>query len=540
MKKLLYLTTLILALALAACGGSEPTPTPAPTDPLPTVVIESIEAPATPEPAVLPTREDSSLSGTPLDTMEHTPDPELVNKTWAWESRDPNGGATDAIFVPDPENYTLVFNEDGTFNAQVDCNRANGRYATSTTGSIFMEAGPMTMAACPEGSLDFSMTQMFGPAQSYRFEEAGTVLVFSWAAAGPVDYYRLLDVADIDLPEPAEGAASGTVTAPDGIFLRTGPGVNYPYVGAAPFGETGEIIGVSQDGEWWLAAAPNMPGGQVWASAAFIDAQNTENVPVVLSSPTAVTLTNIPWQWVSTTDPKGSVTVNDPSRYVILFNDDNSAFIKADCNNARATYVVDGSNISIAPGATTMMACPDDSLDSVFLQQLSSGAIYFMNGGNLFMDLPADSGTMRFVPQGAPIPSPDPEAPAAEADDSTLYLASFGPAAAPQALIEGTRITASFVNETISGFAGCNNYSGTLTAVDDHFTISGIATTFMFCSEPAGVMEQEQAYLAGLETVGGYQWEQNLVGSSLVVTQGQLFYTLPDGSAGVMNFISTP
>ncbi|MCZ7670469.1 MAG: META domain-containing protein [Chloroflexi bacterium] len=134
-----------------------------------------------------------------------------------------------------------------------------------------------------------------------------------------------------------------------------------------------------------------------------------------------------------------------------------------------------------------------------------------------------DSGTMRFVPQGAPIPSPDPEAPAAEADDSTLYLASFGPAAAPQALIEGTRITASFVNETISGFAGCNNYSGTLTAVDDHFTISGIATTFMFCSEPAGVMEQEQAYLAGLETVGGYQWEQNLVGSSLVVTQGQLF-----------------
>ncbi|MCZ7670471.1 MAG: META domain-containing protein [Chloroflexi bacterium] len=136
--------------------------------------------------------------------------------------------------MPDPENYTLVFNEDGTFNAQVDCNRANGRYATSTTGSIFMEAGPMTMAACPEGSLDFSMTQMFGPAQSYRFEEAGTVLVFSWAAAGPVDYYRLLDVADIDLPEPAEGAASGTVTAPDGIFLRTGPGVNYPYVGAAP------------------------------------------------------------------------------------------------------------------------------------------------------------------------------------------------------------------------------------------------------------------------------------------------------------------
>lgn len=543
MKKITYLLVLILALALAACGSSDPTPTPAPpaTEPPPTVVIEPTEVPPTQEPAALPTREDPSMSGTPLDSMEHTPDPELINKTWAWDSRDPNGNASDAIYVPNPENYTLFFNEDGTFNAQVDCNRANGRYATSTTGSIFMEAGAMTMAACPEGSLDFAMTQMFGPAQNYRFEEDGTILVFSWAAGGPVDYYTLLDVADVDLPEPAEGAATGTVTAPDGIFLRTGPGTNYPYVGAAPFGETGEIIGVSVDGQWWLAAAPNMPGGQVWASAAFVDAQNTENVPVVYASNTEATLTNIPWQWVSTTDPvQGTVAVNDPSRYVILFSDDNTAFIKADCNNAQATYVVDGGNISIAPGPMTMMACPEDSLDTAFLQQLSSVAIYFIDGGSLYMDLPADSGTMRFVPQGAPTPSPDPNPPAGEADDTTLFLASFGPVGAPQPVIAGTSITASFVDDTISGSAGCNNYAGTLTPVDDHFTISGIISTQMFCEQPAGVMEQEQAYLAGLATVGGYQWEQNLVGSSTVVTQGQLFYTLPDGSAGVMNFISNP
>ncbi len=323
MKKILYLSVLILALALAACGGSDPTatPAPAPTDVPPTAVIEPTEAPATEVPPTeVATREDPAMSGTPLDSMTHTPDPELVGKTWAWEARDPNGNAIDAITVTNPENYTLVFNEDGTFNAKVDCNNANGRYATDQPGSIFMELGAMTMAACPDGSLADSMMQMFGPAQDYRFEEDGTVLVFPWVAGGPVDYYRLLEVADIDLPEPAADAATGTVTAPDGIFLRTGPGTNYPYVGAAPFGETGEIIGVSEDGQWWLAAAPNMPGGQVWGSAAFIEVQNTEGVPVVQAPALDVTLVDTPWEWVSTTDPvQGTVAVNDPSRYVVLF-----------------------------------------------------------------------------------------------------------------------------------------------------------------------------------------------------------------------------
>ncbi|MFO7679362.1 MAG: META domain-containing protein [Chloroflexota bacterium] len=541
MKKIALFTILILALALAACGGSEPTPTPVPvpTEPPPTVVIEPTVAPPTAVPPTeVPPREDPSMSGTPLDSMTHTPDPDLVNKTWAWETRDPNGNSIDPITVINPENYTLVFNEDGTFNAKVDCNRANGRYATDQPGSIFMELGMMTMAACPEGSLADSMMQMFGPAQDYTFEEDGTVLVFSWAAGGPVDTYRLLDVADIDLPEPAEGAAAGTVTAPDGVFLRTGPGVNYPYVGAAPFETTGAIIGVSQDGQWWLAAAPQMPGGQVWVSAEFVAATNTENVPVAATSAAELTLTDIPWEWVSTTDPvQGAVAVNDPSRYVILFNDDNTAYIKADCNNVRSTYVVDGSNISIAPGASTMMACPPDTLDSTFLQQLTNAAIYFIDGGNLYLDLPADSGTMRFVPQGAPIPALNP--PAAEAEGSTLNLVSFGPVGSPQPLIEGTSITANFADDTISGSAGCNNYSGTMTPVDDHFTVSGVITTMMFCAEPEGVMEQEQAYLAGLQTVGGYLWTQELVNNTTLVTQGQLFYTLPDGSAGVMNFVST-
>ncbi|NJN54122.1 MAG: META domain-containing protein [Anaerolineae bacterium] len=394
----------------------------------------------------------------------------------------------------------------------------------------------MTMAFCGETSNDQAMLQMFGPAQNYSFEEDGNVLVFTWAAGGPVDYYRL--VPTVELPEPAEGAATGTVTAPDGIFLRTGPGTNYPTVGAAPEGTVGEIIGVSQDGQWWLANAPNLPEGQVWASAEWVEASNAEDVPVVAAPSLTPAFIGTPWEWVSTTDAEvGEVFVNDPTRYVIRFNADGSAQIQADCNTVLASYTTDGSSISIIPGPSTMMACPEDSQATEFLAQLSNAAIYFIQNDNLFFDQPFDSGTMRFVPQGTPPPAPD--APTAEADGRTFYLQSFGPADAPQPILEGTEITAHFANDTISGNAGCNNYSGTIVPVDDFFQVTGILTTFMLCEE--AIMQQEQAYLAGLGAITGYQWEQTLSEEgALVIARGSIYYTQPDGTAGVMNFVATP
>jgi hypothetical protein len=49
------------------------------------------------------------------------------------------------------------------------------------------------MIFCGEDSLDVQMSQLFGPAQNYQFEEGGAVLKFIWVAAGPIDYYRLRD-----------------------------------------------------------------------------------------------------------------------------------------------------------------------------------------------------------------------------------------------------------------------------------------------------------------------------------------------------------
>jgi heat shock protein HslJ len=274
-------------------------------------------------------------------------------------------------------------------------------------------------------------------------------------------------------------------------------------------------------------------------SAEWVEVTNAENVPVVAAPPREPTLTDVPWEWVSTTDPaQGTLAVNDPSRYVILFNEDGTAMIQADCNTVQATYTVDGSSISITQGPSTMAACPPDSLDSQFLSQLSNAAIYFIEGGNLFLDQAADSGTMRFVPQGTP--PPDPDAPAGEGEGLTFYLVSYGPQDAPQSLIPGTQITASFADDVVTGNAGCNNYSGALTPVSDYFEVGPIVTTRQFCSEPAGVMEQEQAYLTALEATGGYEWEQTRRNDGTLVTEGALFYFMPDGQIGALNFTTSP
>jgi heat shock protein HslJ len=79
-------------------------------------------------------------------------------------------------------------------------------------------------------------------------------------------------------------------------------------------------------------------------------------------------------------------------------------------------------------------------------------------------------------------------------------------------LIEDTEITLNFEKEFLGGFMGCNGYgggpdSGRYTATDDGtLTIPHeIAVTLQLCSEPAGIMEQEAAYIEALRNAAAYR-----------------------------------
>ena len=72
--------------------------------------------------------------------------------------------------IPEPERYQIVLNDDGTINVQADCNMLSGDY-TAEEGSIMIDLGPSTMAACPEDSLADQFLQNLAAARIMFFEE---------------------------------------------------------------------------------------------------------------------------------------------------------------------------------------------------------------------------------------------------------------------------------------------------------------------------------------------------------------------------------
>jgi hypothetical protein len=54
--------------------------------------------------------------------------------------------------VPNPENYTIIFNADGTPNGKADCNSFTGTSSQQNRFTIKLGAG--TMAFCDDVSID--------------------------------------------------------------------------------------------------------------------------------------------------------------------------------------------------------------------------------------------------------------------------------------------------------------------------------------------------------------------------------------------------
>jgi heat shock protein HslJ len=79
-------------------------------------------------------------------------------------------------------------------------------------------------------------------------------------------------------------------------------------------------------------------------------------------------------------------------------------------------------------------------------------------------------------------------------------------------LIEGTVITLVFEEEYLGGEMGCNGYGGTPDGGKYHATGDGtlkllppLSVTVQLCTEPKGIMEQEEAYIEMLMNSAGFR-----------------------------------
>lgn len=89
------------------------------------------------------------------------------------------------------------------------------------------------------------------------------------------------------------------------------------------------------------------------------------------------------------------------------------------------------------------------------------------------------------------------------------HLISYGPSAAPNALIPGTDSTLLLDGSSLqaSGLAGCNRFTGNYAVSGEKFNLGKLAMTKRACTDPEGLAAQEAAVAAALVSANRFSFE---------------------------------
>ena len=140
-----------LALILAACSTTPPTPMP------------------------------GAGEGTTVTSAD-----QITGVVWEWTGLLETSPAAQSA-VPNPENYTLVFQDSGVFNIQSDCNSAAGTYSLEKE-SLIMVLGPSTKAFCGDDSLDTEYQLLINKVAQGTISPDGQLWLYLKANAGRMEF----------------------------------------------------------------------------------------------------------------------------------------------------------------------------------------------------------------------------------------------------------------------------------------------------------------------------------------------------------------
>lgn len=163
----------------------------------------------------------------------------------------------------------------------------------------------------------------------------------------------------------------------------------------------------------------------------------------------------------------------------------------AGANNFSGSYELDGSKIKFLPMASNMMMGTPELMaqEGQFMKGLGETVDYQIVGEELQLRNADGKVIIKMKPRIEPTLA------------SNVWKATGvnNGKGGVQSLVAKTEITIEFNDEgQVSGSAGCNTFTGGYEVEDDKIKFSPLATTRMMCSEPAGVMEQETAFLQAL------------------------------------------
>jgi heat shock protein HslJ len=213
------------------------------------------------------------------------------------------------------------------------------------------------------------------------------------------------------------------------------------------------------------------------------------------SAPTgAATLEGPTWSLTGA----GGFTVPDAVTITATF-DAGTVAGSGGCNRYTAPYEVDGDALTIEPAAATQMACaaPIAAAEQAYFAAL--GAVDgFSIGEDGTLELSTTvSGPLVYAQQVQSVAG------------SWNVIGYLVPAReAFVSVIVDTVVTADFDDAgNVSGMSGCNSYSGGYQTEGTTISIGSLASTRMACAEPEGVMDQETAFLAAMQSATSFALE---------------------------------
>jgi heat shock protein HslJ len=102
--------------------------------------------------------------------------PTLTGVNWQWTAMQETVPASQSV-VPDPQNYTITFNTDGTAAIKADCNNVTANYTTSGS-SLTITLGASTLMYCGDASQDTIYLASLAKVSSYAIENGQLQLIF--------------------------------------------------------------------------------------------------------------------------------------------------------------------------------------------------------------------------------------------------------------------------------------------------------------------------------------------------------------------------
>jgi heat shock protein HslJ len=258
--------------------------------------------------------------------------------------------------------------------------------------------------------------------------------------------------------------------------------------------------GVMDQEQQYLAALQNAATYEIAGDTLTIrDAGGATQVMAKVNTPAGLSGTS--WEVTMYNNGREAVVgMIADSKVTLNFGADGQVSGNSGCNNYSGGYEVSGNALKVGPLASTMMACdkPAGVMDQEqqYLAALQNAATYEIVGDTLTIR-DAGGATQVLAKVSVPVGLPG------SAWTVTMY--NNGKEAVV-GMIADSKVTLNFgADGQVSGNAGCNNYSGGYETSGDQLKVGPLASTMMACDKPAGVMEQEQLYLAALQNAAIYE-----------------------------------